>query len=387
MISRGAPEARVTPPPTPPLQARVRSAERDHDAATTRAFLRFLRRMAVLHAMLLAGAAATARAAEPGAPPSAPATLEVSLDIQGCPSLPNESVRRLAALELDTHIVEPARAGPRATRVQVSCAGTNIDLGVADPLTGKQLSRTISRSSTDGEVAARLVALAVSELVVTSWLELTLSGPERAMNGTDAQAGELALRRAARDRAERRATGHIATGYVLVVGQATGPFTGVGLGWGGGLRLGWTSGRPWLERERATASPALDLDLTGTRGEVNEPLGNVRVSVWSAAPRASMRLQRGRGWLDAGLGGRFGLARLDGTPLDSTQTRGGSLAGTWAGPIATLGAGVRLWHLVFAAGLEAGYVVRKVTAFVDTTTSLSIAGPWLTGSLAIGWGV
>ncbi|HEY5449207.1 MAG TPA: hypothetical protein VIQ54_10665, partial [Polyangia bacterium] len=73
-------------------------------------------------------------------------------------------------------------------------------------------------------------------------------------------------------------------------------------------------------------------------------------------------------------------------PADSTTTRGSTLAGTWAGPIAYVGVGRRFWHLVAAAGVEGGIVLRTVAGLVDDGPQISVAGQWLSGTLAIGWG-
>ena len=173
---------------------------------------------------------------------------------------------------------------------------------------------------------------------------------------------------------------------VLLVGQAAGPFAGMGLAWGGGLRLGWTFARRWVERGQTTGRPGVDLELTETRTDVESALGTVRAATWSAALRATFTLRRGRTSLDLGGGGRFGLARLTGAPADASHTRGGTLAGTWAGPIAYAGVGLQARHVVVAAGIEAGQVVRTVDALVDGATPVSVAGHWFAGSLAMGWG-
>ena len=129
---------------------------------------------------------------------------------------------------------------------------------------------------------------------------------------------------------------------MLVLAQAAGPFTGMGLGWGGGLRLGWTFARRWIDRGETSGRPGIALELTETRADADAgpDVGSVRASTWSAALRATFTLRRGRTSLDLGAGGRFGLARLSGTPADATRTRGGTLAGTWAGPVAYAGVGV-----------------------------------------------
>ena len=82
------------------------------------------------------------------------------------------------------------------------------------------------------------------------------------------------------------------------------------------------------------------LELGVARADVDSALGTAQVSMWSLALRASLRLYRGRAWLDAGAGGRVGLARMAGVPFDPAAARGGTVAGTWGGPLAYVGVGV-----------------------------------------------
>jgi hypothetical protein len=220
-----------------------------------------------------------------------------------------------------------------------------------------------------------MVALAVSELVLTSWMELTMRAPQPATAGFSPASPEL--RRAAQERAELRTAPVARVRYVQALGEVVGPFQRVGAGFGGGLRLGWTSNYAWLGG---------DLDLIASRADADQPLGTIRVSTWSTALRVAFRLHLDRVWLDAGPGGRFGLARLEGSPNDPTQTRGVTLAGTWAGPIVYVGAGVRVWHFVIAAGAEGGYALRSVTGQIEGGPPVSIDGPWVAGSVGLGWG-
>jgi hypothetical protein len=314
-----------------------------------------------------------------------PSALEVSLDVERCSFLPRDQVFKLVALELDARVAASDRAGEQATRVEVACSDTAVDLKVADRLTGKVLTRTMALGVRDAQVAARLVAIAVAELVLTSWMELTLPRASAAAPA-DRPAASPELRLAAQERAQRHLPSRAGTGYVLAVGQAVGPFEGVGLAWGGGLRFGWTPGGAQVENDAWIRRPAVDFELTGARNGTTRGLGTVDVSIWSAALRVSFRLVRGRSWFDAGAGGRAGVARLEGTPDDVRTTRGGTLAGTWAGPIAYVGVGRRVWRMVVAAGVEGGTVLRAVSGVVDDGSSISVAGHWLSGTLAIGWG-
>jgi hypothetical protein len=322
---------------------------------------------------------------------AAPSALEVSLDIDRCPALPRDQVFQLVALELDARVTAPDRAAepppatPHTTRVEVACAGSDVELQVIDRLTGKRLTRTMALGARDTQVATRVVAIAVAELVLTSWMELTLPRAAAAGPPADGPPAAPELRRAAQERAQRHLRRGAGSGYVLAVGQALGPFDGVGLAWGGGLRFGWTPGARDAD-DAPLWRPGFDLELTGARNDARRGLGAVDISMWSAALRVSMRFVRGASWFDAGAGGRLGVARLEGTPADTTTTRGATLAGTWAGPLVYAGVGRRFWRLVATAGVEGGTVLRAVSGLVDDGPAISFAGRWLSGTLAIGWG-
>ena len=318
---------------------------------------------------------------------------EISLDIERCPALPRDEVLRLAALELDARIVPSSSSSPpesRVTQIRIACDGPAVQTTVVDPITGKQLARTMDLPAQGSSaVAARAVALGAAELVITSWMELTMSpSAERTRDQPPSLPASEELRRAAQDRALRRAGREGGAARVLVLAQAAGPFTGMGLGWGGGLRLGWTFARRWIDRGETSGRPGIALELTETRadGDADPSVGSVRASTWSAALRATFTLRRGRTSLDLGAGGRLGLARLSGTPADATHTRGETLAGTWAGPVAYAGFGIRAAPVLIEAGVEAGQVLRSVEGLVDGGKPVSIAGRWLAGTLAVGWG-
>lgn len=327
-------------------------------------------------------------AAGPGVGQPAAPTLAVGLDVEGCPALRSDEIARLVALELDAPVATTATAGEQVTRVRVACVDSRIEITVFETLTGTQMKRTVVLAPNEKNVVARLVAIAASELVITSWIELTLPRPSVASTTTPAPSPEL--RRAAEERAYRHLPSRARSGYVLLLANAVGPFTGIGLSWGGGLRLGWTAGgapAPDVDVDvRLVRRLGADLDLGVARAEVGSALGTAQISMWSLALRASLRLYRGRAWLDAGAGGRVGLARMEGVPFDPAAARGGTLAGTWGGPLAYVGVGVRIWRLVVATGIEGGTVLREVSGLVDDGTTISVSGRWLSGTVGIGWG-
>ena len=146
---------------------------------------------------------------------------------------------------------------------------------------------------------------------------------------------------------------------------------------GAGLRLSVVLGEPiW----------GLDADLSATLVSSRSPLGDVRVNTWSLAARPALRLQRGP-WLGAvGFGARAGLARIEGTPADSSASRGRALVGTWGGPLVHANAGLLFAHFTTRLGGEAGYALRGVSGSVDGTDRAGVRGAWVMLSLGVGWG-
>lgn len=311
---------------------------------------------------------------------SSPEThLQVSVRIDRCLSVSPPEVMRLTALELDTRVVTPEVARPEATRVEVSCEGDKVKLRVVDPVTGKALDRTLSLATHEVDVAGRAVALAVAELVLTSWMELTLpQGPESRRQDDEGSHGLARKEAEARVRARYQPEAQPDTGvdYLLAVAQVSGPYQGLGMGWGGGLEAGWILGRPWL---------TADLDWIAARSSSTTDLGEVRASTWSAALRGSFRLWYQPVWMDLGLGGRFGVARLQGMPIDRSAAEGSVVAGVWAAPIGHVRVGVRVSHLALTLGGECGYVLRGVSGLVADADPVAIDRGFAAGSVALGW--
>lgn len=82
--------------------------------------------------------------------------------------------RRLLSIELGTSIdYQPAAPRePGRTWVHVSCSRVGIVLQLEDGVTGKSMARTLDASEIEPADSTRLLALAVAEFVVASWVEL-----------------------------------------------------------------------------------------------------------------------------------------------------------------------------------------------------------------------
>ena len=117
-----------------------------------------------------------------------------------CSDLDAQEIGRLLVLELEalTGQAQPAQLPP----VRLTCHDASIRVAVDDPVTGKTLARDVPAPAAEDPTRDRIVALAVSELFLSSWLELLLP-PETRGAPRPASAPEVvAARPTARQRVE-----------------------------------------------------------------------------------------------------------------------------------------------------------------------------------------
>jgi hypothetical protein len=301
--------------------------------------------------------------------------LEVGLDVRDCADLAQARVRELTALELRTRVVAPEAPRRPGALVIVSCTGAQVAVRVTDSMTEKVVMRTFTLREVEPDVRARAVALAVTELVLTSWLELTL--PQPTQNQPWAGSPTSEDRREASAIAHRRTSrgAHIDAAFAFA--EVGGTFRATPRTYGLGVRLSVVLGEPIL---------GLDADLSATWASQRTDLGRVRVNTWGLAIRPALRLERGP-WLGTvGVGARVGLARIEGSPADPSASRGSTLVGTWAGPLVHANVGVTFAHFSARLGGESGFALRGVSGSVNGADQAGVRGAWVLASLGFGWG-
>jgi hypothetical protein len=113
------------------------------------------------------------------APPPRTASEEAALVIEArqCQGLSTAEVERLLAIELTTVAETGGIADPLT--IELDCRGSVIEIAVRDPVTRKRLAREIPAPPPNAAGRERMVALAISQLFVASWLELLMPGDER----------------------------------------------------------------------------------------------------------------------------------------------------------------------------------------------------------------
>jgi hypothetical protein len=294
----------------------------------------------------------------------------VTLTIDKCVDVDANDVRKIVEIELHTTIAEQG-----LTRVTARCRDNLIDLNVEDSITGKSLMRTVDVAAQAPKARARLLALAITELVSASWTELE-TNPTPAVPPAGPPPPPAA-KAAARDVVHTRvpilapSPGKPLRVLALIDRRAflakTAWVTGLGVRVAqDGAPIGWSA--EMLASQGATAA---------SLGEVAMDVVGVGIAATLSA-RWSIVSARGA------IGLRGGAARLSGVPRGE-DVEGASVRGPWGGPL--VGGSISIVPikpLVIEASVESGYVVAPVHARVDGERQVSVAGVWVAGSLAVG---
>ena len=243
-----------------------------------------------------------------GAPDERP---RVSIAVLDCdPTLAREA-RRITAIELRAVLID-ASPDEATTQITATCAAQSASLRVVDPTTGKSLERSVALSQAAPTARARLLALALAELVVASWSELE-SNPEPKA----ATAAPLAPK-AARE-AARRVIAPLPIELAALIDAHL--LASRDLILGGGART-----EIWV-------SPCLFLrfDALAHYAELSRPTGTIALTMPSLS--SALGVSFGTAWLEPrlSLGARAGYAWLSGV-AGSAATTGTRELGAWAGP-------------------------------------------------------
>lgn len=293
----------------------------------------------------------------------------VAIEVVGCdPAMARES-QRIAAIELRAILVESdpaARSTPggAATRVTATCRSTEVVIDVADPITGKSLERVVSLAEAPPNTRARLLALAIAELIAASWLELERNPEPQAVPA--ASLAPAADREAARAVMVSRAPELAAVADVRLLASGDMLF-------GGGPRAAF-----WLSQVFF-----LQLDVLVDYGALGRSTGVVRVVMPSASAElgAAIATSTTLG-LAISAGARGGSIWMKGIPAGNAAV-GSHQQGAWLGP--ELAVQMSVWprapvHPVLAIGVGAHLVGVRGT--VNGGPDVEAVGFW--GALSAG---
>ncbi len=289
----------------------------------------------------------------------------VTLVVDSCVEADAALIRRHFFVELGSaaHSTDGAQA-----HAELNCDGDLIVLRVNDLVTGKSLTRRIASGARKGR--ERLLALAVMELLVASWIELETEPMVPPANTVRNERATANARRVVRSRLLRSA-------WATTV--AVGPLVRA---WAGGAAYG---GSVRLMREHRSGL-GFTIDMGASQRHDEQELGDVSLSLIDVASIAHGVLPFGRLRLRGGLGGRLGYAIIDGRATDPAVARGGRVTGALFGGLARVEAEVELlMELRALASFDAGYALRGVRGRVTDGQDSALAGGWLTAQLAVGW--
>ena len=271
----------------------------------------------------------------------------LGVEVDGCGETGVEALLPIVALELHARTLPAAAAPPHATRVAVRCSAGAAALQVADPLTTKVVTRSIALQDVHPSARARVLAIAIAELVSASWFELERA--RRDVREAAVVSAPVRQERAAAIRAVRARSptwqASLGLGPALWLSPSA-PETG----FGGSLQFTADSPGP----------AALLLDLNGWFASARVGLGELHTSAFSLGAFGLLRAELSPFALYGGAGVRLGWAHVRGQSDEPTRAREGAVGGPWFGPAVAAGAALRIsgWGALLLLP-ELGYAAHR----------------------------
>lgn len=310
------------------------------------------------------GAAVPARAEPP----------MVSTVVDPCVPVERVQLDKLLAIELGMS-VESAGAEPGPTQVHVGCVAEGIELTLEDGVTRKTMRRVLPAESFRDASSTRLLALAIAELTVASWIELRLPQKVEPVGAPPSRVARerserVVERRAPPSPAEEPTVTDLSLGATVQAwSENDGPLGG------GELRVVHST-MPWL---------AFSLSANLSAAQVRAGLGRVLVRASSASVAALLRAEERSLSFFTGPGVRLGLVQMAGEADDGTLVRSDSFYAPYGGPY-WLGRGA--WELasplLVALDLELGITTLPARAIASETPVVSLDGVWFAATLGLG---
>jgi hypothetical protein len=298
---------------------------------------------------------------------------EIAVSVDPCVPVNHAQLERILAIELGTSTAGQNTPHP-PTHVWVSCGVQGIELRLEDPLTRKSMFRVLPASSFRDASSTRLLALAIAEFVVASWIELRVQptpaveplGP-RPSPAQTARATQVLERRAPNINAR---TSSLSIGAQLSLWSANDSVM-----FGASLRF----------VQQALAPLAWTLGADVNHGSVGSAVGDVSVTTGSVSLALALHVKADDVVFYSGPGGRIGFARLSGDPRDPTRTVGTHFFAPYGG--------LCWWNrieyrgesdVLLALEFELGLVTLPATATSYTGSGLALRGVWFTPGLSLG---
>jgi hypothetical protein len=299
------------------------------------------------------------------------------LDLDACTNVDPGIVVRVVTLELGEAPKETEHNGS-ITQASVVCRGHAIVVNIDDPVTGKKSSRTLDLNGQEQAIRSRLLGLAISEAVLSSWIELEIA-PTPAVPSPSATASTAVRREVERITSQRlkAVLGPPVPHLQLAAGPTRRWF-------GSGATATGVSlvGNGWLGRHPSLGM-GLAMDMTNAEQNV-AGIGSGSAFGFSLAPRLAVRTSFNRASVIAEAGWRVGLVRLVGEPYDTLRAGRSSYA-AWTGPMFGGALDMRVWSKLFLrASLEGGRVVNSARGTIGEDRVFALDGSWVQAAFSLG---
>lgn len=289
----------------------------------------------------------------------------VELDLDPCVGDTDE-IRRVVMVELAGLLADRPDASGDRTHASATCDGPRAMLQVDDPITRRSLRRSVDLAGAPTPGRPRLLALALVELIASSWTELEPAPPALTATAVEPLAPPSLVDRAAARSLEVSVTGgairfgdiHVLDGAAVRVADHSSAL------------IGWM-----IDAQYHHGFQAAGLGKSVIHTDIVDLGAAARLHrAWAAAR------------FDLGAGFRAGAVRMTGAPDQTMTTEGSGFWASWVGALVTGAVSYQISDRVsIDATVETGYVIEPVGALVDGRRAVAVDGPWLEAQLGIGF--
>ncbi len=299
----------------------------------------------------------------------------VTTVIDACVPVDRAQLDRVLAIELGTS-AESASSQTGPTHVHVRCVDAGIELNLEDALTRKTMVRVLPSDSFQDASSTRLLALAIAELIVASWVELRLPRKVEPVGPPPSTAARSAAARAVEKQdpgpqpleLSERSTEIALTGLMQAWSEQD------AILFGAGARLVHAPTR-WL-----AFSVAADLALA----TVENSLGNILLRASAVSVAGLVRLPLKPFVLLTGPGGRLGLAQISGEATDPRRVRSTAFYAPYGGLLWLARAGVAVSEsFSIVLDLELGVTTLPIRGLARNASVVALDGAFLTAGLGV----
>lgn len=294
-----------------------------------------------------------------------------ALEIEQCPRVAIESVRRILNIEVGDLLISQADGtSAGGDRLAIRCAGNIALVEASGPTAEPPSERIVRLDDFPSDAVPRVLALAGLELLAArnSTVRERMAGKPNAMPALATFTSRASAPSSSTPPLLRDVSiGSSATWRTFLASR--GPSA-----WGGQVHVSSAVGGRWHF--------AADTEAAWARNDAGN-WGQVNALLLSVGSTFGLRAGSGRLGASIGLGGRIGVVRMSGVSADSANITSATVWHPWGGPIAAaaLTRGFRWFALSLSAEvgrslLESEGRVGDISAISGETSAISIGGWW-----------